>query len=193
MSRKICNNCGREVDDFVKFCPDCGKSSFTDLISEIKPSTPNIEEIDSINPIIATLFYWNENGNYYFSKTKFFSILIFLDIFIARIYYTSNVVAAFIIAAIVTAIAFFIGRAIHNKSTIHTPSAGSLTKDITNMLFYWEESVISKTKILTILIYFIMIIFYCINVGWSMFFAGTLIWLAVAIPVFYVGKYIHNR
>lgn len=183
---KACENCGREVDDYVKFCPDCGSSSFTYLNSEVTVSNSDIGSSESINPLIAKLFYWNENGQHYFSKTKFFSILIFLDIFIARIYYTSNVVVSLIVALIVTFVSFFIGRSLHRKNDASV-SSGELIRDIVNMLFYMDGS-ISKTKVLSISIYFILIIAYCINEGWSMFFAATLMFLAFAVPVYYIGK-----
>lgn len=186
MPTKTCENCGREVEDYVKFCPQCGSSSFTNLNSEVTTSNPDVDSSKSVNSIIAKLFYWDENGQYYFSKTKFFSILIFLDIFIARIYYTSDVVVSVLIALIVAAISFLIGRSFHKKNDA-SASGGDLIKDIANMLFYMNES-ISKAKVLAISVYFILIIVYCIIEGWSMFFAGTLMFLVFAIPVYYIAK-----
>lgn len=197
---KTCENCGREVDDAVKFCPDCGLSSFkssnqkrTAPNEEVTISYPEIDSSDSITPWIGKLFYWNENGKYYFSRTKFFSILIFLDIFIARIFYTSNVAVAFFVALIVAAISFFIGRSLHKRNDEHRVGQG-LVKDVTDMLFYWDGSVISKTKIISISLYLILIVVYCINKGWSEFFVATMLFAVFALLAFFIGKSVfHNE
>ena len=188
MSTKTCENCGREVEDFVKFCPQCGSSSFKNSNSEFTDSNPDIDSSDSINPIIAKLFYWDENGKYCFSKTKFFSILIFLDMFTGRMYYTSDIVVSLTVALIVTAISFLIGRSLHRKNDEHASGEG-LVKDICNMLFY-NEGHLSISKILAISLYFILIVFYCNYDGWDMFFAADLISLVFTIPAYYICKFL---
>lgn len=188
MSTKTCENCGKEVDDFVKFCPQCGSSSFSNLNSQPIDSNQDIDNSDSINPTVAKIFYWNESGQYCFSKTKFFSILIFLDMFIGRMYYTSNIVVSLIVALAVTAISFLIGRSLHRRNDDQVPGKG-LIDDIRDMLFYTDGH-ISISKILAISVYFISIIVYCISEGWNMFFAGTLMSLVFAVPAYYIGKYL---
>ena len=85
------------------------------------------------------LFYWKSNEGIRFSKTKFFSILIFFFILISRIYYTHDLIMAFLIAIITSVIAFIIGLIIHNS--IKNDSIGSygLIGDIMHLFFYWES------------------------------------------------------
>ena len=65
--------------------------------------------------IYEKLFYWKTDEGIRFSKTKFFSILIFFYIFISRIYYTQDLLMAFLIAIITTVVAFVIGLMIHKS------------------------------------------------------------------------------
>lgn len=140
------------------------------------------------------LFYWKYDDGIRFSKTKFFSILIFLYVFIGRIHYTQDLFIAISVASIVTIISFVIGYLIH--SVINNTSTGSngLIEDIKHLFFYWEDSgkfVLSKTKTIYIIMVFIIAIVYCISVEFEILIS-IVMGIFFAMPLFLIGYFIHN-
>lgn len=140
------------------------------------------------------VFYWKYEDGIRFSKTKFFSILIFFYILISRVYYTHDLAISFLISVITTIIAFIIGLIIHNSIKNNSIGSHGLFDDVKHLFFYWGESnqfVLSKTKTVSIALYLISIIIYCIYYGFGDIFAGIGVSLFIAAPVFLVGYFIH--
>lgn len=65
---KICNNCGKNVDDSVNYCPYCHSQSFGNKNWIVKKD----------NSIAHLLFYEYYDGYYVISKAKVISIIVFL-------------------------------------------------------------------------------------------------------------------
>ena len=99
MSKRICVNCGKEVDGNVKFCPYCGANQFRQMnpVSSKSPSIPT-KKASQNNDLIYKLFYWNYDGRYILSKTKVISILTFI-VFVLSIF-TGPPVAVILIGLI---------------------------------------------------------------------------------------------
>ena len=140
------------------------------------------------------LFYWEYDGSIRFSKTKFFSILIFLYVFISRMYYSKDFLIAISVAGITALVAFVIGYFIHNS--VNTTSIGSsgLIGDIIHLFFYWEDSgkfVLSKTKIISIIVYFIAFIYCCLTSESYYVFANLGVALFFGVFTFLLGYFIH--
>lgn len=154
----------------------------------------NVSSLHCDKMIYEKLFYWKTDEGIRFSKTKFFSILIFFYILISRVYYTHDLLIACLIAIITSIIAFIIGLIIHKS--IKNDSIGSygLINDIKHLFLYWEDSnefVLSKTKIISIALYLISLVIYCIYYGFTDIFAGLGVNLFIAAPVCLVGYFIH--
>ena len=140
------------------------------------------------------LFYWKIGEGIRFSKTKFFSILIFFYVLVSRIYYTHDLLMAFLIAAATAVIAFIAGYMIHNSIKNDSIGSHGLTEDLKHLFFYWDYSnkfVLSKTKIISIAVFLISLVFYLSLYGLNDIFAGLGVNLFIAAPVFLVGYFIH--
>ncbi|WP_407424863.1 zinc ribbon domain-containing protein [Methanobrevibacter sp.] len=164
MSKKICENCGKAVDDYVKFCPDCGLNKFRQAnpVSNKSSSIPT-KKVSQNSDWVHKLFYWNYDGSYIFSKTKLISFLTFA-VFVLSMF-TGPPVAVLIIGLIFTAFFYLIGFCIHKILGNDKPSDNvlnhndyGLVEDLKNALLCWQnkktgEFVYSKTKIITLLIF----------------------------------------
>ena len=65
---KICNNCGRSVDDGAKFCPYCKCNTFRNAYTLAAPKSD----------LIHRIFYWNYPQGSILAKSKLAGIAVFL-------------------------------------------------------------------------------------------------------------------
>lgn len=144
---KICKNCGKNVEDDVKFCPECRSQSFK-VVNEV--TSPG-------NTQIHTLFYWNYNGNYVLSKTKVATAIVFIICLITSITSKEMLLFSFILAIIT----FMLGIGFHQL--LSKPNINKIThndygfgEDLLHLFFYWQNNegdyVLSKTKITSIIL-----------------------------------------
>lgn len=190
---KICNNCGEKVESDYNFCPNCKSQSFRESSIEVrKDYRPN--------HIIAKLLYWENDGGYVLSKSKIAGICTFLTFVIAA---GPGVPlwSMLVIGIIVGLIAFLGGLLIHllmqkkPSSKLHYNSDGVII-DLAHLFFFWQngktgEFVLSKTKIISLLI-FVIVFVYAANVAPFSLFASVVFSVLIEIPVFVVGYLIHR-
>ena len=165
MAGKICENCGKNVNDSVKFCPYCGTSQFrqtTVPISNKSSSIPTNRKSQN-NDWIHKLFYWKYDEGYIFSKTKLISILTFIA-FVLSIF-NQDPGAIILLGLIFASIFDVIGWSIHRILGRDKPSENVLKnnnfgflEDLKNALLFWQnkdtgEFALSKTKIITLLVF----------------------------------------
>lgn len=186
---KICNNCGKQVDDNVKFCPDCKCQTFRNLNEITAPD----------NSLIHKLFYWNYGGYYMLSKSKIAGIATFLIVGVFGLL-SGAPAAVIIIAVIFAALVFLIFFAIHmslpdpqKPKIIHNDYG--LIQDLKHFLFYWQNKqggfVFSKTKAISILV-FILFFLFAMMIPNPNLFAAVIIGLIFETPVFAIGYAIHK-
>ena len=202
MPKKICENCGKSVDDYVKFCPGCGGNQFRQLnqVSNSSSSVPTRNSSQN-SDLVHKLFYWNYGGRYIFSKTKFISILTFFAFVISGFEGSTGIMI--FLGLIFAMIAYVIGFSLHKILGNDKPSVNVLDnndygffEDLKHSFFYWQnkntgEFVFSKTKSITILIFFVLSI-----VGYTLsppyIFACLIFGLVFAIPAGIIGYAIHK-
>ena len=202
MSKKICENCGKTADDYVKFCPDCGSSKFRQInpVSNKSSSIPT-KRMSQNSDLVHKLFYWNYDGRYIFSKTKLISFLT-LVVFVLSMF-TGPPGAVIIIGLIFTAFFYLIGFCIHKILGNDKPSDNvlnhndyGLAEDLKNALLCWQnkktgEFAYSKTKIITLLIF----LFFALLSSFAPL-TSFLVCLAIgaifAIPACVIGYAIHK-
>ena len=184
---KICNNCGKRLEDSVNFCPDCKSQSFKTL-NEITPA--------SDSSIVHRLFYWNCDGYYVISKSKIIGIATFIILFLASPINASGFFVAMIIALLVFLVCYALHRAfpMHNKVKIRYNNYG-LIEDMKHLFFYWQNNkggyAISKTKIITF-IFFILVIGLVASFNFTTIGVAILVGAMVAAPIYAVGFAVHK-
>ena len=187
---KICNNCKKQVDDNVNFCPYCKSQSFT-----------NSNEIVTVgdNSLMHRLFYWNYDGYYMLSKSKLAGLGVFFVLGILGLF--SGAPPVMIVVAIILAlIVFLLFYAVHamlpnpQKPKMINNDYG-LVQDLKHFLFFWQNReggfALSKTKIISHLV-FVLFFLVGITAPSSNIVVGVLVGLFFEIPVFLVGYGVHK-
>ena len=189
MTSKICNECGKEVDESVNFCPNCKSQSFR----------PKGEVVVADNSLTHRLFYWRYNDQYMLSKTKVFSLFI-LVVFGVTSFTSPFIGGSILVTVIVTLIAFLFCYLLHmflsrpSRAQLENSDYG-LAGDLKNMLFYWQDRKtgyfrLSKTKLITWLIF---ILFFALSMNFSANLVVSVIIGAIfAIPAFIIGFAVHK-
>lgn len=202
MSKRICENCGKEVDENVKFCPDCGTNKFRQIspVSTKSPSVPT-KKVSQNSGMIHKLFYWNYDGRYILSKTKVISILTFV-VFLLSIF-TGPPAAVIILGLIFSAFFFVIGFCIHKILGNDRPSENvlnnndyGLAEDLKHAFLCWQnkdtgEFVYSKTKIITLLVFLFFAVFSAFAPSSSLIVCFA-IGMIFAVPACIIGYPIHK-
>ena len=190
MSIKYCTSCGEEVDGSVKFCPNCRSTSFRyqSVPAKVKPT------------LIQSLFYWQYDGRFIISKTKTGSMFLFI-LFVFMSAFAPIPAGMLLLGVFVTLIVYLIGYLIHilkgkpTEAQLENSDCGFLI-DLKNLLFYWQnkntgEFVLSKTKIICIAIYLLIVI-----IGWgapNIPLASMLLFsLVFTAPVYVIGFAVHK-
>ena len=187
---KICNNCKKQVDDNVNFCPYCKSQSFT-----------NSNEIVTVgdSSLMHRLFYWNYDGYYMLSKSKLAGLGVFFVLGILGLF--SGAPPVMIVVAIILAlIVFLLFYAVHamlpnpQKPKMINNDYG-LVQDLKHFLFFWQNReggfALSKTKIISHLV-FVLFFLVGITAPSSNIVVGVLVGLFFEIPVFLVGYGVHK-
>ncbi|WP_405303294.1 zinc-ribbon domain-containing protein [Methanobrevibacter sp.] len=202
MSGKICEKCGKNVDDTDKFCPYCGSSQFiqVDSVPSNSSSLPT-KKISQNNDLIHNLLYWSYDEGYIFSKTKLITILTFMA-FVFSIF-TGPPFAILLLGLIFSIFFYVIGFCIHKILRNDKPSKNvlehndyGLVEDLKNALLCWQnkntgEFVFSKTKIFILLIFFSFVLFSSFAPTASLLVCLT-IGLIFAVPSAIIGYAIHK-
>lgn len=149
--------------------------------------------------ISKLLFYWEENGRYTFSRTKFLTVVTFIICLIDGLI-SFSLPDILIITLILCVPVFVIGFLVHKFANIDSDFYdGNLLYDIKHFLFYWHENNrfrLSKTKIITCIIIIITLLFVFgdLTSGDLEFalIAYAMTALVFAIPVFLIGYAIHR-
>ena len=187
---KICNKCGKTVDDDANVCPYCRGLTFRKA-NEI--TVPN-------NDLVHRIFYWPYSQGNVLSKTKLLSIAVFLFLILFWIE-TGLTGVAVGLAVIFAAITYLLGYLVHRFRG--TPKAARITHndyglgtDIVHLLFYWQNRngafILSKTKCLSFAVFIGMFIVGLFSFKNSIIFSAILFGLLFEIPVFLVGYIIHK-
>lgn len=193
MKYKICSKCGSKVEINSNFCPDCGGKSFSNLQTPqvVKTSKPSLTHY---------LLYWEYDGQFIISKSKFIAILSFLLMLILGI--TTNTVFAGVVAGLIFAlIILVVGYIIHmllpkpSKPKLEYNDYG-LIVDLKHFLLFWQNSktgqfVLSRTKIVSILI-FVLFALLSVALAPPNILASVLFGLLFAIPAYIIGYGIHK-
>ena len=193
MKTKTCKKCGNTVEVTAKYCQKCGSNEFIQkaevVVQRSQPST------------LHKLFYWDYDGQYMLSKSKLAGISAFL--LLASMCVLSNApVAIIVIGAIIGALIFFLGFAIHNlrsnpsKSKLDYNDYGFL-QDLYHLLFFWQNKktgqfVLSKTKIISHLIFLLFAAIACFLPTAKSLFAIILFGMFFEAPAFLIGYGIHK-
>ncbi len=155
----------------------------------------------NISKMLYGLFYWRKNNQYIFSRSKFLTLIVFFVIFIYGLE-GFNIITAFLLGLFFAIPIFIIGFLVHKFADIDSSFySGNLSEDLKHFLFYWycgqNKFSLSKTKLITIIIIAIGLLSGLKsaipgqNSGEA--FANTVISLMVAVPVFLIGYFIHNK
>lgn len=190
---KICEKCGKRVNEVADKCPYCNSTSFlTDKII--------VRNNNSIAKIKYTLFYWkNDNGMFTFSKTKFISLLIILVCASDFSLNHYSIIAGIFMGLIFAFPVFFVGWIFHksresNDFINYDNTDKGLARDIIRTFIYWGDDVtsnfrLSKTKIISLLVFFL---FGLINASYGLV-VGSITGLIFAVPAFGIGYLIHQH
>ena len=202
MPKKICENCGKSVDDYVKFCPGCGGNQFRQLnqVSNSSSSVP-AKKTSQDSDLVHKLFYWNYGGRYIFSKTKSISILTFFAFVISG--FQGPWPMVILLGLIIAMFVYIIGYCIHKISGNDKPSENVLNhndygfaEDLKHALLFWQnkntgEFVFSKTKAITLLIFFVIAV-WTFTLSPPYIFVAMIVGLIFAVPAGIIGYVIHK-
>ncbi len=186
MSEKICNNCGNKVDGTANFCPMCRSQSFK-YVEIGKPK----------NSIVHSLFYYYKDKYYILSKSKVTAFIVFILIATAAFEEMRMIIFAVIISFLVYVIGFAIHQMRENRKLPEVVLKNNdlgLTTDLKHYFLYWQDKYtgeyrISKTKSISLLIFFTII---AINIQNAGVYAIAFVSLFFTIPVFIIGYVIHR-
>ena len=78
---RFCSECGSEIKDGGRFCPNCGKKAGA--------RTAKVKEELSYSQLIKEIIYVEEDGRYRLSKAKIVGVLFFVYIILSSITYIS--------------------------------------------------------------------------------------------------------
>ena len=152
-----------------------------------------------MSDLIHSLLYWNYGGKHILSKTKLFSIMLFLIVFLS--FFTSGLPGVILVGALFAGIEFCIGCIIHmllpkpSKAVLDNSDNGLLT-DLKHFFFYWQDRktgqfTLSKTKILSVGIMVMSMLFsltiFPFSVVGNVFFG-----IIVSFPAFLIGTGVHK-
>ena len=187
---KICNSCGKTIDDNANVCPYCRGTTFRKANEVTVPS----------GDMVHRIFYWPYSQGNVLSKTKMASLAVFLFFLIVWIVDGAHPIAIGI-AAFFGAVTYLIGLVIHKfkpqplKAKIQHNDYG-LAEDLKHLLFFWQDKngnyVLSKTKIFSFLTFVIMFIAGLFTFKTLPIFSSIIFGLIFEIPVFIVGCLIHK-
>ena len=194
MDYKICSECGSKVDINSNFCPDCGGKSFNAL------QTPKVANGQKPS-LIHSLLYWDHGGYFVISKSKIIGISTFLVFFITFIF-SGSLAGGIVISLIVALLVFLVGFCIHklfshpSKVKLEYSDYGVIP-DLGHFLFFWQnkktgEFVLSKTKVISNLIFVLFALFAFLWLNPPNFLAVVLFALLFEIPAFIIGYVLHK-
>ena len=188
---KICNNCGKTLENNINVCPYCNS---TDLRVKNELTKEN-------NDIVHRLFYYSYPEGKILSKSKTISIAVFLFFFISWLLVGAHPI--FIMLSLLFAlIALLIGMIVHRFK--HPPSAlkirnndYGLGEDLKNLLFFWQDEkgnyVPSKTKLISFVLFIAGFVVGLFTVKPNPVFGGFILGVVFEIPAFAVGYVIHRQ
>ena len=187
---KICDNCGKTVNDDAKFCPYCKNKTFR---NKYEVTTPN-------DDIVHKAFYWQYSGGSVLSKTKIASISVFAFFFLMWLF--SGAPPIFVVITLIFALAtYLLGFAIHKFlgepafNKIRYNDYG-LIQDLKHLLFYWQDRtggyILSKTKIFSFAVFLLVFGLGLTTFNSLVVFSAILLALLFEIPVFVLGFLIHK-
>ena len=171
---KICNNCGKTLEDNINICPYCNSKDL-----RVKNELANRN-----NDIVHILFYSSYPEGRILSKTKIISIGVFLFFFTFWLLIGAHPIFV-LISLLFALISLLIGMVIHRFK--HPPSAlkirnndYGLGEDLKNLLFFWQDEkgnyIPSKTKL----------------ISFSLFIAGFVLGIFVVRPYPILGGVIYG-
>lgn len=187
---KICNNCGRNVDDGAKFCPYCKCNTFRDAYELTAPK----------DDLIHKIFYWSYPQGSMLSKSKIAAISVFLYFTLFFILSTGNPITI-VVAFIFALVTLLVGLVIHKIKgmppikKIRYNDYG-LVEDLKHLLFFWQTRsggfILSKTKILSFAIFLIGVGIGLFSLNYMVAFGAIFIGLIIEVPTFAIGFAIHK-
>ena len=184
---KTCKNCKTKVGITANYCPNCKSTSF--------------RENSKIKTIIHALFYTKHDNYFILSKTKLFTIICYILVFIEFLA-DSSFLDALIESAIVTVPVCLAGFVLHralgndnlNQNVIKNNDYG-LFKDICHLSFYWQNKKngnfrfsITKFVFIVVFLFFLILCF----IDDSDFIVNIIMALIFSSPVFFIGLAIHR-
>ena len=187
---KICNSCGKSVDDGANFCPYCKCNTFRKA-NEL--AAPN-------DDLIHKLFYWSYPQGSMLSKTKLATALVFIY-FAPFASMTSTIAAGIILGVIFALITLLVGIVAHkikgqppeNRIIYNDYGFGT---DLKHLFFYWQEKnggfVLSKTKMLSFAIFLLGFAFGLYSINYMILFGAIFVGVIFEVPVFAIGTVIHK-
>lgn len=186
---KICNSCGKNVDDSVNYCSYCHSQSFGNKNWIVKKD----------NSIAHLLFYEYYDGYYVISKAKVISIIVFL-IFSLIVLVPPYSLDVIVFAAILGVFIYQLGKYIRNiigdpSNAIIANNDYGLGIDLGHLLFFWQnkqgEYALSKTKIISHIV-FILFFIMSFTTDVPSLFAAVVFGVIFEIPAFLIGYGIHK-
>ena len=191
---KTCNNCGAKVDVNANFCPECKSQSF-------KKNAVVVRDESKPSSFKRSLLYWEYGGEYVLAKSKVTGICVFLFLFIAG-FSSPSMTGTFVLALILSALTFIVGYLLHiikgrPSNAVITYNDYGVIPDLVHLFFFWQnkktgEFVLSKTKIISFLVFVVFAIISTTELGPATFAAVILFALIIETPVFLVGCGIHR-
>ncbi len=187
---KICENCGKTVNDDANYCPYCKNTTFR---NKYEVTTPN-------DDIVHKAFYWQYSSDSVLSKTKLASISVFAFFFLSWLFAGAHpifVVLSLIFALVTYLIDFcfhkFFGEPSFNKIKYND---FGLIQDLKHLLFYWQDRtggyILSKTKIFSFAVFLLVFGIGLTTFNTWVIFSAILLALIFEIPVFVLGFLIHK-
>jgi hypothetical protein len=187
---KICNNCGNEVSDGIKFCPHCRCNTFR----------AKNEVAVADNDIVHRLFYWSYPEGSVLSKAKVAAAAVFAYFLIFWLASGSHPIAI-VIAAIFGLATLLVGIVVHrvmpepNANKIAHNDYGLLT-DLKHLFLYWQDAnggyILSKTKIISLAVFLVTFGIGLFSLDGPIFLSAVLMGLIFDVPTFLVGFAIHK-
>lgn len=188
---KICNTCGKEVDDAANFCTHCKGRSFKPKYEITAPS----------NDIVHRMFYWQYPEGAMLSKSKIAGVGVFAYLFVLWIATANNPIVSFFLAAIFGVATFLIGLLAHKilpqppTDKIRHNDYG-LVDDLKHLFFYWQDKsggyITSKTKILSFAVFLVMFGVGLFTLNVPVVVGSILFGFIFGVPAFVIGFGIHK-
>ena len=153
-----------------------------------------------MSDLIHRLFYWNWNGRYILSKSKTFSLLLFIVLILHGIA-ASTVMGITVFAVLFSMIVFLSGFVIHkilpapSKAKLENSDNGLLT-DLKHLFLHWQDRKTgkfyeSKTKLISVIIFIIAAVLSFLTMPITI--AGNVFMgLIFSVPAFIIGSGVHK-